>query len=125
MKNKNREILIHYKLHRRAKELRQTQTSAEEILWKILRRKQLGGYKFRRQHPIGPFIADFSNPALKLVIEIDGGIHSQQKDYDAARSTWLEDRGYKIIRFTNEEIKENLEEVLNTVLATCQNLGND
>lgn len=107
-------------LHQRARELRQSQTPAEAILWQQLRRKQLNGYYFRRQQPIGNFIADFYCAEARLVIEVDGGIHAHQADYDAARSEWLETHGYRVIRFTNPQILQELPAVLEAILEACE-----
>ena len=87
------------------KENRRKETQAESILWKYLRMDQLGVH-FRRQHIIGNYIADFACLAKRLIIEIDGGYHQlpTQQVSDAERTEWLEDQGFKVIRFTNEEI---------------------
>jgi very-short-patch-repair endonuclease len=104
----------------RAREMRHPQTPAESRLWSRLRNAQLGGFKFRRQHPIDRFIADFYCAACRLVIEIDGDSHAGQAEYDAARTAWLNERGYRMIRFANRDVERNLEAVLETVLAECQ-----
>jgi very-short-patch-repair endonuclease len=100
-------------LHR-ARELRQPQTPAEERLWSCLRDSQLEGLKFRRQHPIGPFIVDFYCAQKRLVIEVDGDSHftDEQMEYDRARTAWLEEQGCKVIRFTNTDVMDSLDEVL-------------
>ncbi len=87
------------------KENRRKETQAESILWKYLRMDQLGVH-FRRQHIIDNYIADFACLAKRLIIEIDGGYHQlpTQQVSDAERTEWLEDQGFKVIRFTNEEI---------------------
>jgi very-short-patch-repair endonuclease len=85
-----------------AKQLRKTLTPAEQQLWQALRGGKLAGLKFRRQHPVGNFILDFYCAAHKLVVEVDGGIHETQIEYDAARTTELESYGYTIVRFMNE-----------------------
>ncbi|MDJ1178920.1 DUF559 domain-containing protein [Roseofilum sp. BLCC_M91] len=99
-------------LLQRAKELRQSQTPAEQILWECLRAKRLQGAKFRRQHNIGQCIVDFYCHGAKLVIEVDGGIHEQQKERDADRDNWFADHGFRVLRFKNEEVTENLIDVL-------------
>ncbi|MDJ1176530.1 type ISP restriction/modification enzyme, partial [Roseofilum capinflatum] len=99
-------------LLQRAKELRQSQTPAEQILWECLRAKRLQGAKFRRQHNIGQCIVDFYCHGAKLVIEVDGGIHEQQKERDADRDNWFADHGFRVLRFKNEEVRENLIDVL-------------
>jgi very-short-patch-repair endonuclease len=107
-------------MHQRARELRQRQTPAEAMLWQRLRRRQLKGYYFRRQQPIGGFIADFYCADAQLVIELDGGIHVLQADYDAARSKWLKTHGYQVIRFSNPQILQELPAVLEAILWACE-----
>jgi very-short-patch-repair endonuclease len=107
-------------MHDRAKELRQRQTSAEEKLWALLRNKQLGGYKFRRQHPIGPFIVDFYCDEVSLVIELDGGIHEGQRGYDEARGRWLAQNGYRVLRFGNEVFENDGEKITKIILSACE-----
>ena len=104
-------------MFKRASELRKNMTEAEKILWTALRRKQVKGKRFRRQHPIDIFIVDFYCHDSKLVIEVDGGVHQEkeQKEYDIGRSDELEKHGLKVIRFTNEQIKNNLAEVLKKI----------
>jgi very-short-patch-repair endonuclease len=101
-----------------AKELRRSMTEAEEILWKHLRNSKLHGLKFRRQHPVDIFIADFYCHQKKLIIELDGNIHDilEQKEYDEGRTFILEEKGFKILRFKNEEIINDLENVLERIL---------
>jgi very-short-patch-repair endonuclease len=102
---------------RRASRLRKEQTEAEKILWNKLRKRQVSGYKFRRQHPIKSFIADFYSHELNLVIEVDGGIHKdpQQKEIDIARQEIINDLGIKVLRFTNEEILTNIDYVIESI----------
>ena len=119
MKN-NPESNINPALRQRARELRKEQTPAESHLWSALRGRVLGGYKFRRQHPIGTLIVDFYCQEVRLVIEVDGPVHNRQKEYDAIRTTWLEEHGYCVIRFTNEEVLNNLEQVLERILTVIQ-----
>lgn len=116
------------KLHRsqptiraRARELRRPQTPAESRLWARLRNRQLGGFKFRRQHPIGRFIVDFYCVEARLVVEIDGDSHLDQVEYDAGRTVWLSEQGNSVIRFTNQEIHQQLDAVLEAILDACQN----
>ncbi|MDZ7315137.1 MAG: DUF559 domain-containing protein [candidate division KSB1 bacterium] len=94
-----------------ARGLRREQTEAENILWQRLRNRQLG-VKFRRQHAIGEFIVDFVCLERRLVVEVDGGIHKQQKEYDEERSRILAALGFRVIRFWNDEVINNLEYVL-------------
>ena len=100
----------------RARELRKNLTDAERLLWSRLRRRQIHGRRFRRQHPIGPFIADFACTEAKLVIELDGGQHVERKDQDAARTRWLAQRGYRILRFWNNEVLSNIDGVLTVIM---------
>ena len=97
----------------RAKELRNNPTHAEEILWYYLKQRPLG-YKFRRQHPISIYIVDFYCHQLKLVIEADGDIHSEEivREHDAERQAILEAVGMGFLRFANAEIENNIESVI-------------
>ncbi len=101
----------------RARQMRQSPTPAEALLWQHLRKSRLAGYKFRRQHIVQTFIVDFYCPAGKLVIEIDGGIHESQKDYDQIREMDLEEMGYHIMRFENEMVLKNTNWVLKEILS--------
>ena len=96
-------------------------TPQEIKLWAHLRRKQLGGLKFRRQHPVYRFILDFFCYEHKLAIEIDGDSHAapDQQAYDEARTEWLETRGYRVIRFTNRQVEHNIEGVLSEIARVC------
>jgi len=93
-------------------------TEAEEILWKHLRNNKLNGLKFRRQHPLDIFIADFYCHQRKLIIELDGDIHDtlEQKEYDDGRTFELEEKGFTILRFRNEEVINDIENVLYKIL---------
>jgi very-short-patch-repair endonuclease len=99
-----------------ARELRRNLTPAEQRLWSALQGKQLQGMRFRVHHAIGPFILDFYCPAHKLAAEVDGSIHDTQTEYDEARTQQLAEFGYKVIRFRNEEIFEDLHGVLNRIV---------
>jgi very-short-patch-repair endonuclease len=99
-----------------SRKLRNNMTESEKILWAKISKKQLNGLKFRRQFPIGRYIADFYNHERKLIIEIDGSIHNEQKDYDKNRENNLEAHGYSIIRFTNDEVINNIDLVLEKIL---------
>jgi very-short-patch-repair endonuclease len=98
-----------------ATELRHNTTRAEKRLWGALRRRQIDGLRFRRQHPIGRFIVDFCCVEKQLVIEVDGGVHQFTGDYDATRQESLEACGYRVLRFTNEQIRENLDGVVEAI----------
>ena len=86
--------------------MRTEQTPAEKIMWEMIRKEQILGYKFRRQHPIDRFIVDFYNSDLKLIIEIDGDIHNYSIEEDEIRQYYLEILGFNFIRFTNEDVFE-------------------
>ena len=96
----------------KARDLRRSATPAENLLWKRLRKTQVPKYKFTRQHPIGPYIVDFCCRWARLVIELDGGHHVTQQEVDADRRQYLEAQDYRVIRFWNNEVFENLEGVL-------------
>jgi very-short-patch-repair endonuclease len=106
-------------IQQQAKKLRWQMTPAETKLWDRLKNKQLHGLKFRRQHPLHHFILDFYCHAHRLVVEVDGGIHASQRDYDEARSEWLSQRGFRVIRFTNEEVLNDIEGVLGRIAEAC------
>lgn len=105
------------KLYQYGRELRQDSTKAEKILWQYLRNKNLDGLKFRRQHPVDKFIADFYCHEKKLVIELDGAIHDEQmsRQYDEDRTYELSGSGIKVIRFRNNEIETDIVEVLRKI----------
>ena len=96
--------------------LRRQSSDAEIRLWAALRNRQLGGYRFRRQHPIGPFIADFACVEHRLVVEADGGQHNGCTA-DGRRTDWLADRGWRVLRFWNNDILANTPGVLEAILA--------
>jgi very-short-patch-repair endonuclease len=100
-----------------ARDLRQKFTDAEKALWMKLRNRQLEGVKFRRQQPIGSYIVDFVSFERKLVIEIDGGQHNEErtKERDEERTMRLEERGYRVMRFWNNEVLTNAEGVLERI----------
>lgn len=103
----------------RAKELRRDMTAAEDALWQHLRANRLGGWHFRRQQILYGYIVDFYCHAASLVIEVDGDIHENQIDADREREAILEEKGFKILRFHNQEIEKDLKSVLTKILATC------
>ena len=96
----------------RARLLRSAMTSVERLLWQALRGKQLNGHRFRRQHPIGQYIADFACIEQKIVIELDGGQHQEQLVYDEQRSAFLRAHGWQILRFWNNDVLNNFDGVL-------------
>jgi very-short-patch-repair endonuclease len=104
-----------------ARRLRQNLTPAETMLWEALKNRQLKGWKFRVQHPGESFIVDFYCPQHRLVIELDGAVHNQQADYDAARTERLHHLGYRVIRFRNQEVISDLSGVLEQIVYTIEN----
>lgn len=105
------------KLYQYGRELRQSATKAEKILWEYLRNRNLDGLKFRRQHPIDKFIADFYCHQKKLVVELDGAVHDDNMNaqYDEARTYELKGSGIKVIRFRNCEVENSISFVLNEI----------
>lgn len=103
-----------------ARELRRNRTVAEMVLWARLRRKALGGFRFRQQHPIGPYIADFYCDEAGLVVEVDGDVHDEdmRQMRDRYRDLALTGHGLEVLRFDNEEVLNNTEEVVATIQAT-------
>jgi len=103
-------------LNQLAKNLRINQTDAEKILWKLLKSKQLDNTKFRRQQPIGNYIVDFVSLDKKLVIELDGGQHAEDENKDQKRDRWLISQGFKVLRFWNNDVLQNIEGVLESIM---------
>jgi very-short-patch-repair endonuclease len=99
----------------RARELRQRSTDSERRLWHWLRNRQIDGVKFRRQVPIGSYVVDFMAADRRLIIEIDGGQHTVQQDYDQRWTAWLEGQGYQVIRFWSNEVLANTEGVIEAI----------
>lgn len=91
-------------------------TEAERCLWRAIRGRQLLGCRFRRQHPIGPYITDFACVDQALVIELDGGQHQDQLEYDHQRSLFLAARSWRVLRFWNNDVLSNLDGVLATIV---------
>jgi very-short-patch-repair endonuclease len=108
---------------RKAKELRQNRTEAEKRLWERLRRKRIDGFRFRQQAPLGKFVVDFVCFEPKLVVELDGGQHAEQAAYDERRTEWLESQGFRVLRFWNNEVFENIEGVEEAIQAALNSLG--
>ena len=102
--------------------LRSNQTRAEYVLWQELRGEKLG-YRFRRQVSVGRFIVDFYCHELKLIIEVDGWVHDERKDYDKWREQMLENQGYNVIRFSNDDVLFERERVLHQVKQQCRVLA--
>ncbi len=107
------------KLIERARQLRQQATNAEQLLWELLRNRQLLGRKFRRQHPLGRFIADFFCDDARLIIEIDGAVHQEpsQQERDRMREEALRQHSYHLLRFTNDQVLHQTAQVLQTIAA--------
>ncbi len=105
---------------RRAAALRKEMTPAEHKLWSALQGKQLG-VKFRRQHAIGPYITDFCCIKEKLVIEVDGSQHLDQVDYDDDRTAYFQSRGYRVLRFWNNQIMQDLNGVIIAIQQVLEN----
>ncbi|MEM5787704.1 MAG: endonuclease domain-containing protein [Syntrophobacteraceae bacterium] len=98
-----------------AKNLRRNSTNAEKTLWLHLRSRKMSSFKFRRQQVIGPYIVDFVCFEAKLVIEVDGGQHATAKNEDMVRDSWLESRGFRVLRFWNNEVLENIDGVAEVI----------
>jgi very-short-patch-repair endonuclease len=90
-----------------ARRLRRTQTYSERVLWILLRSRELARFKFRRQHPIGHYFANFACVARKLIVECDGLTHVGREKYDAMRDAFLQTQGYRVLRFTDDEVQGN------------------
>src|SRR5271155_1739812 len=95
--------------HNRARTLRQNMTEAEMAIWGLMRSRQIEGYRFRRQVPLGRYIVDFACHAARLIIEIDGGQHDQSSTDETERNRFLEGQGYRILRFWNNDVLANPE----------------
>lgn len=107
----------------KARKLRKNMTEQERKLWQFLRKKSIDGLKFRRQYPIGNYIVDFICNEKKLIIEIDGGQHNEDKNiaYDKERTKFIENKGYRVIRFWNCDIDNNIEGVYHAILQQLLN----
>jgi very-short-patch-repair endonuclease len=104
----------------RVKHLRVNATRAETLLWHQLRRKRVGGLRFRRQFPLGPYVVDFVCLAAKLVVEVDGPTHALAERRDERRTRWLESRGFRVIRFKNEDVTCDLESTVRAIAAALR-----
>ena len=100
-----------------ARNLRQNLTPAERLLWSPLRRRQVSGFKFRRQHMIGSYICDFVCAEARVVIELDGSQHLDCAPYDANRDRFLQSQGYRILRFWNGDVLKQTESIVDTIFA--------
>jgi adenine-specific DNA-methyltransferase len=107
---------------RQERKLRHDTTDAEKLLWKHIRDRQLAGMKFRRQHPIGRYVADFCSEEEKLVIELDGGQHANDTDKDEQRTQYIEKFGYRVVRYWNNEVLSNIEGVLADIRVHAQDI---
>ncbi len=102
--------------------LRKELTPAERKLWSRIRNDQLG-VTFRRQHAVGNYIPDFCSPQAKLIIELDGSQHLEQQDYDTQRTKYLESLGYKVIRFWNSDVMNNIDSVILVIMQAIEKRG--
>ncbi|TNE36253.1 MAG: endonuclease domain-containing protein [Alphaproteobacteria bacterium] len=100
---------------KRARDLRKETTVFEKMLWQKLRDRRFQTWKFRRQVPIGPYIADFLCHDAKLIIELDGGQHQESKPYDAKRTKYLNSQGYRVLRYWNNDVSNNLDGVVRDI----------
>lgn len=102
-----------------AREMRRVGAPAEKFLWYRLRAHRLGEFHFRRQHPVGPLIADFYCDEATLVVEIDGRSHTRKGEYDDARDEWMRDNGMEVLRCSDTDVLKNMRWVLETILRIC------
>ena len=114
MQGQTSQKIIHNKLQRK---LRSEPTDAEQRLWQYLRGRQIEGCKFRRQHPFGDYILDFACLDRKIAVELDGSQHADSTEYDAERTKSLEKAGFVVLRFWNNEVFENIEGVVQVIIA--------
>jgi len=98
-----------------ARRLRTNPTEAEKRLWRRLRMQQIQRARFRRQVPIGPFVVDFACIDCRLIVELDGGQHGSQIETDNQRTAWLSERGWRVLRFWNNEVFENMDGILERI----------
>ncbi|WP_420426256.1 endonuclease domain-containing protein [Algiphilus sp.] len=110
-------------MHGRARQLRQQGTEAERRLWYHLRGRRLAGWKFRRQHAIGPYFVDFVCLDAGLIVEVDGSQHIEQRASDARRSAYLESCGFRVLRFWNDEVLSQTDQVLEAILLALGGAG--
>lgn len=108
-----------------ARHLRNNATEAERLLWRHLRRSQLGNFRFRRQRPIGPYVCDFACMRPRLIVELDGSQHAEAVEYDAKRDAYLRTNGYRVLRFWIGDVVHRTESVLETIYEALHNEGMD
>jgi very-short-patch-repair endonuclease len=123
---KSKTLFISPAILQRSRDLRHPLTPSEVKVWQAARKRQLG-FKIRRQQPIGRFILDFYCAEARLAIEIDGDSHSEpdQAAYDAARTQWLQERGYGVIRFEARQVEDNLPSVVEAIQRACEVRGRE
>jgi len=100
---------------RYARSLRKNPTNAERLLWQHLRRRRLAGFRFRRQHSIGPYICDFACLEAAIVVELDGSQHVEQSGYDERRDAFLRSQGFRVLRFWNNDVLVQINVILETI----------
>ena len=110
----------HPRLRAHAREMRREAAPAEQKLWWKLRDRRLSGFKFRRQQPVGRFIADFYCAECRLAVELDGDTHDGREKYDEARTQWLAANGIAVIRFLNTDVHKNLDAVVDAIFKACE-----
>jgi len=103
----------------RARELRRASAPPEELLWLVLRNGQIGGLKFRRQHPVGSYVVDFFCHSNGLIVEVDGMSHDDKITRDAVRTKYLEAQGFRILRVTNDDVMRDLDAVTREIARLC------
>jgi very-short-patch-repair endonuclease len=114
-------VAVRSKLRRdRARRLRRDQTEPEALLWEALRAGRLEGWKWRRQAPVGPFVVDFLCLRASIVVELDGGVHAEQLEYDGRREAYLKRLGLKVLRFQNVQVLVERARVCWTILSACR-----
>ncbi|HEY4542624.1 MAG TPA: endonuclease domain-containing protein [Noviherbaspirillum sp.] len=116
----NDRLRINPQTTKNARTLRSGMTLAEQRLWNALRGKQIENTRFRRQHPIGPYIADFACVEQLLIVELDGGQHQEQIEYDDRRTAFLQQQGWKVLRFWNNDVMSNLDGVLSSIVTAFE-----
>lgn len=119
MKGRTNQNILRPKLQRR---LRNNMTDAEQRLWRFLRRKQISGFKFRRQHPFGDYIIDFVCLEAMLAVEVDGSQHNARQAEDAARTEYLKHAGFRVLRFWNNEVMSEIDSVMAVIWRALQEI---